>query len=222
MALKVGIVRDPRCLEHKPGFSHPESPGRLRSLYRMIDKSFSTRVINIAAELATLEQLELVHTPAYVQQILSTAGKDIVTLAPDTSASANTYIAAWLAAGACIKALEVLISGECRVCFAMVRPPGHHALSDRAGGFCIFNNLGVAAKWAIQRCGFERVLIIDWDIHHGNALQELFYRDRRVLYLSTHYLGWYPHTGDWEETGDGEGKGYTVNIPVPKNLEIMT
>jgi len=219
LALKVGIVRDVRYLEHKPGIVHPESPNRLRSLYRMLDKDFVDRVITIEPEMATLEQLEQVHTPGYVKQILSTAGRDFTTLAPDTPVSANTYIAAWLAAGGCIKAMDALLTDECRVCFAMVRPPGHHALRDRAGGFCIFNNLGVAAKYAIKRHGIKKVLIVDWDIHHGNALQDLFYSDNNVLYLSSHYMGWYPHTGDWEETGEGEGTGYNVNIPVPKELE---
>jgi len=101
----------------------------------------------------------------------------------------------------------------------LIRPPGHHALKDRAGGFCIFNNLGVTARYAMEVHGFKRILIVDWDIHHGNALQDLFYPDKGVLYFSSHYMGWYPHTGDWEETGEGEGAGYTVNVPVPKELE---
>jgi acetoin utilization deacetylase AcuC-like enzyme len=100
-----------------------------------------------------------------------------------------------------------------------VRPPGHHALVDRAGGFCIFNNLGVTARYALEHYHLKRILIVDWDIHHGNALQDLFYDDDRVLYLSSHYMGWYPHSGDWLETGSGRGEGYTVNLPVFKELE---
>lgn len=218
MALKIGIVRDPRYMEHRPGLVHPESPNRLRSLYRMLDKEFNESVTSLEPESATLEQLELVHTPAYIKQIMGTAGRDFTNLAPDTPVSANTYLAAWLAVGGCIKALEALLAGQFRACFCMVRPPGHHALTDRAGGFCIFNNLGVTAKYAIEKYGFKRVLIVDWDIHHGNALQDLFYREKRVLYLSSHYMGWYPHTGDWDETGEGEGLGYNVNLPVPKEL----
>lgn len=221
MALTIGIVRDLRYLEHKPGLVHPESPNRLRAIYRMLDKEFPRRLINIEPELATLENLELVHTPEYIKQILSTAERDFTPLAPDTPVSAKTYMAAWLAVGGCIRGLETVLSGQCRACFCLVRPPGHHALADRAGGFCIFNNLGVAARYAIEYFGIERILIIDWDIHHGNALQELFFSDPRVLYFSTHYMGWYPHTGDWEETGDGKGEGFTVNIPVFKELEDM-
>ncbi len=219
MGLNVGIVRDMRFLEHKPGLVHPESPSRLRSLYRMLDKDFVDKVTTIQPEPATLEQLELVHTPAYIKQILNTAGRDFTTLAPDTPVSANTYLAAWLAAGGCIKGLEALMKEEFRVSFCMVRPPGHHALTDRAGGFCIFNNIGIAAKHAINHYGIERILIIDWDIHHGNAIQDLFYNDKRVMYLSTHYMGWFPHTGDWLENGAGEAVGYNVNIPVPKEME---
>jgi len=185
----------------------------------MLDNDFADRLVQIEAAPASLEHLELVHTPVYVKQILSTAERDFTTLAPDTSVSAKTYLAAWLAVGGCIKGLEAVLSGRCRVCFALVRPPGHHALKDRAGGFCIFNNLGITARYAQQKYGFKRILVVDWDIHHGNGLQDLFYGESGVLYLSTHYMGWYPHTGDWNETGEGNGLGYNVNIPVPKELE---
>lgn len=215
----MGIVRDNRYLEHKPGLVHPESPNRLKSIYRMLENDFPGKLVRIDPEPATLEQLERVHTPAYIKQILSTADREFSTLAPDTCVSEKTYLAAWLAVGGGIKGLEALLSGRCRACFCLVRPPGHHALPDRAGGFCIFNNLGVVAHHAIDQYGFRRILIVDWDIHHGNALQDLFYCDNRVLYFSSHYMGWYPHTGDWEETGMGDGAGYNVNVPVFKEME---
>lgn len=185
----------------------------------MLEKDFINGLDTIEPQLATLEQLELVHTPQYVKQILSTAEKDFTTLAPDTPVSAKTYMAAWLAVGGCIKGLDALMASRCRACFCLVRPPGHHALTDRAGGFCIFNNLGVTARYAMEQYRIKRILIVDWDIHHGNALQDLFYDDDRVFYLSSHYMGWYPHTGDWEETGLGQGEGYTVNLPVFKEME---
>lgn len=213
------MVRDERYLEHRPGLDHPESPNRLRAVYRMLDDVFSENLVQIPPVYATLEELELVHTPAYIQQILSTAEKEFTTLAPDTAVSAKTYLAAWLAVGGCLRGMEAVLSGECRVCFCLVRPPGHHALRDRAGGFCIFNNLGIAARYAIERYGKERILIIDWDIHHGNGLQDLFWWEKNVFYLSTHYMGWFPHTGDWDEVGEGEGKGYTLNIPVFKEMQ---
>ena len=218
MALRVGVVRDARYLEHKPGLVHPESPGRLKSVYRMLDRDFADKLMTIVPEPATLEDIERVHTPAYIDQILSTVGRDFTALAPDTYLSARTYEAAWLAVGGAIKAMESVVSGECRAAFALIRPPGHHAAPDRAGGFCIFNNIGIVARRAVESHGLNRILIIDWDIHHGNAIQDLFYDDNRVFYLSSHYMGWYPHTGEWEETGEGPGTGYNVNIIVPKNL----
>jgi len=218
MALKVCVVRDDRFLLHQTGIDHPERPGRLRGIYRMLDKDFPEGLINIEPEPATLEHLELVHTPSYIKRVLRTSEREFTNLAPDTPAGSQSYLAAWLAVGGCIKGLQALLAGRCDACFALVRPPGHHALSDRPGGFCIFNNLGIAAKYAIERYGFRRILIIDWDMHHGHGLQDLFWETKEVMYISSHYLGWYPHSGDWENVGVGEGLGYTINMPVPKDI----
>jgi acetoin utilization deacetylase AcuC-like enzyme len=130
-----------------------------------------------------------------------------------------TYLAAWLAVGGCLKGLDAVISSRCDACFALIRPPGHHALPDRAGGFCIFNNLGITARHAVNTYGLRRILIIDWDVHHGNGLNDLFYENQEVLYFSTHDPLLYPFTGDWDETGRGRGAGYTVNIPIGRTLE---
>lgn len=216
---RVGIVRDERCLEHKTGHIHPEHPNRLRAIYRMLDKAFADELIYIEPEPAPLEYLELVHTPLYIEKVLKTAYHDFTNLAPDTPACSKTYLAAWLAAGACIKGVDALISDQCDVCFSLTRPPGHHALPDRAGGFCVFNNLGIAARYAAKEHGIQRILIIDWDIHHGNGLQHLFYEEKEVIYLSSHDTLLYPHTGDWDEVGNGEGEGYTINLPIPRELE---
>jgi acetoin utilization deacetylase AcuC-like enzyme len=151
--------------------------------------------------------------------VLKTAERQFTDLAPDTPVSSQSYLSAWLAVGGCIKGLQAVLSGRCDACFALVRPPGHHALRNRAGGFCIFNNLGVTARYAMRRHGLRRVLIVDWDIHHGNGIQDLFYEEKEVLYLSTHYMGWYPQTGDWDETGAGKGLGYTVNVPLPREIQ---
>lgn len=219
MKLKVGIVRDERFLVHQTGLVHPERPGRLKAIYRMLDTEMDDRLIAIEPQFATLEDLELVHTPTYINKILRTAERDFTNLSPDTPVSAQSCLAAWLAVGACIRALNALLSGRCDACFCFIRPPGHHALKDRAGGFCIFNNVAIAARHAIERHSLQRVLIIDWDVHHGNGIQDEFYEEKEVLYLSTHYMGWYPQTGDWDEAGAGEGLGYTVNIPVPKDIK---
>ncbi len=218
MGLRIGIVKDERYLEHKTGHIHPENPNRLRSVYRMLKNDFEDLFIHIHPEPVPLEYLELVHTPVYIEKVLKTAEHNFTSLAPDTPASAMSYLAAWLAVGGCLTALDTLISGKCDLCFALVRPPGHHALADRAGGFCIFNNLGITAKYAIEHYGFQRILIIDWDIHHGNGIQELFYDKKEVLYFSSHDILLYPYTGDWQETGKDEGEGYTINIPISREL----
>jgi len=219
MTLKVGIIRDDRYLEHKTGHIHPEHPSRLQAIHRMLDAGTGAGLIDMEAEMATMEQLELVHTAAHIKKVLKTADQEFTSLAPDTPASSKTYLAAWLAAGGCIRGLEAMLSGTCDACFALVRPPGHHALPNRVSGFCIFNNLAVTARFAAQRYGFERILIVDWDVHHGHGLNDLFYRDPGVFYFSTHDTLLYPHSGDWTETGEDEGEGYTVNIPVPRDLE---
>ena len=218
MDLKIGIIRDDRYLEHMPGPTHPEHPSRLRAVHRVLDIEVPKGYEIIEPQMATLEELELVHTSAYIKKVLKTADHKFTSLAPDTPASAKTYLSAWLAVGGCLKGLEALVSGQCNVCLAMVRPPGHHALADRAAGFCIFNNLGITARYAIQKFGFRRILIIDWDIHHGNGIQELFYRGKRVLYFSTHDMLLYPYSGNLEECGKGWGLGYTINIPLSRDL----
>lgn len=219
MGIRAGIVRDERYLEHKPGHTHPENPGRLRAVYQMLDRDFVDGLERIEATFANLEDLELIHSPAYINKVLKTAEHDYTSLAPDTPASAKTYLSAWLAVGGCIKGLEAVIEGRCDTCFSLVRPPGHHALPDRAGGFCIFNNLGVAARHAIRRYGMRRILVIDWDVHHGNGLNQVFQEEDRVLYFSSHDPLLYPYSGDWEDTGKGGGEGYTVNLPIPRDLE---
>lgn len=216
---QVGIVRDVRFLEHKTGHVHPEHPNRLQAIYRMLDNDFPEGLLRIDAEPVTLEQLELVHTPSYIERVLKTADHTFSSLAPDTPTSAKSYVAVWLAVGACIKGLDAMLTDRCDACFALIRPPGHHALPDRAGGFCIFNNLGVTARYAMKEHNLQSILIIDWDTHHGNGLNDLFYEEKEVLYFSTHDIGLYPYGGDWEDTGKGDGLGYTVNLPVPRDLE---
>ncbi len=218
MALRVGIVRDDRYLDHRTGHIHPEHPNRLRAVYRMLDADFPRGVIRMTPDPAPLEHLERVHTPVYVEKVLKTADLAFTNLAPDTPASAGSYLAAWLAVGGCLKGLDALAEDRCDALFCLVRPPGHHALPDRAGGFCIFNNLAATARYALKRHGFGRILIVDWDIHHGNGLQTIFYGEKEVLYFSTHDPLLYPHTGKWEETGIGAGEGYTVNIPIGRDV----
>jgi acetoin utilization deacetylase AcuC-like enzyme len=218
MGLKVGIARDERFLEHKTGHFHPEHPNRLTSISRMIDQEFSGKVIDFKPEPATLEQIERVHTPGHIRQMLKTAELRLTSLAPDTPVSATSYLSAWLAVGACLQGVDRLMNHDCDAFFAFVRPPGHHALPDRAGGFCLFNNIAIAAVYAIEKHRLERILVIDWDIHHGNGIHDFFYKDRRVFYFSTHDLMLYPYSGEIGQTGKGDGEGFTINIPIDRSF----
>ncbi len=202
-------------LEHKTGIMHPENPYRLESIYTMLEtRDFGGALVDVPPRFARLEELLLVHDPKYVDRVLDSAEKSQVRFDPDTVTSPKTYKAAWMAAGGVMEAIREVLSGGVRNAFALIRPPGHHALRDRAMGFCIFNNLAIGARYALSSHGLERVMIVDWDLHHGNGIQDIFYRDRRVLYASLHRYPYYPWTGAAEEVGDGEGKGFNVNIPL--------
>lgn len=211
----LGIIRDDRFLNHKTGLSHPESPGRLLTLHRLLDYEPPPGVLEMAARPCTLEALERVHEPAYVRLILASAQRGFTQLAADTTVSEGSCLAAWLAAGACMAAVDALMAGELAQVLALVRPPGHHAMPAAAGGFCVFNNLAVAARHAQAAHGLKRILVVDWDLHHGNALEKVFYDDPGVLYLSSHHLNTWPHTGPPESVGGGEGEGYTINLCLP-------
>jgi acetoin utilization deacetylase AcuC-like enzyme len=217
----IGIIKDEIYLEHKPGHTHPEHPHRLKTIYRMLEKDFRNDLAIINPEMASLEQLELVHTATYIKKVFKTTEHNYTCLAPDTPASFNSFVTACSAVGGCIKGLNALVSGDCDICFSLIRPPGHHALPDRAGGFCIFNNVGITAAHAIKVHGMKRILIIDWDVHHGNGINDVFHDASQVLYMSTHDTFLYPYTGDWKETGAGEGKGYILNIPIPRDFDDM-
>jgi acetoin utilization deacetylase AcuC-like enzyme len=223
--MSLGIVRDLGYLEHKTGLNHPEHPGRLTAINAMLQADFAGRFTDIKPVPASLEQLELVHTPAHVQMVLSTARRAFTNLTSDTPASAQSCRAAWLAVGGCLAGLQALMEGRHPVCLALVRPPGHHALPGQAGGFCLFNNLAVTARWAIRAHGLRRILIIDWDVHHGNGIQDVFYNEPEVFYLSSHYYQAYPHSGDWEDVGMLRGTGYTLNICLPpdaNDADVLT
>jgi acetoin utilization deacetylase AcuC-like enzyme len=214
----ISIIKDDTYLKHKPGHTHPEHPHRIKSIYRMLEKDFNNDLNVIQPVMASLEQLELVHTSTYIKKVLKTAEHNYTSLAPDTPASTNTFITACSAVGGCLEGLNALVAGESDICFSLIRPPGHHALPDRAGGFCIFNNVGITAAHAIKTHNMKRILIIDWDVHHGNGVNDLFYDSKEVFYMSTHDTFLYPYTGDWQEAGAGEGEGYSLNIPIPRDF----
>jgi len=212
---KTGIVKHPLYLEHKTGIMHPENPYRLESIYTMLEsRDFGGTLVDIQPRFAKLTELLLVHDPNYVDRVLDSAEKTQTRFDPDTVTSAKSYKAAWMAAGGVMEAVRAVLAGEARNAFALIRPPGHHALRDRAMGFCIFNNLAIGARYALNCQGLERVMIVDWDLHHGNGIQDIFYDDPHVLYVSIHRYPYFPWTGGAEEVGEGKGKGFNVNVPL--------
>jgi acetoin utilization deacetylase AcuC-like enzyme len=215
MSRKTGIVKDRRYLKHSAGFAHPESPERLAAIYEMLENPImSWKFTEIEPREATHEEIATIHSSSYIDFIASTAGKDCVMLDPDTATSPETYQIAKLAVGGVCNAINDVITGNVDNAFAFVRPPGHHAEHNAAAGFCVFNNVAIGAMHTLLKYNMKRVLIVDWDLHHGNGTQHIFYKDPRVLYFSTHQYPYYPGTGDMDEIGQGKGEGYTVNVPL--------
>ena len=206
--IMTSIVYHPDYLLHETG-SHPERKERLLAIMQLIDES-GIDVRKIKPEPASIEQIRYIHNSKYIEKVRYHSEHEIP-LDPDTIVCSESYHAALLAAGGAICAVGLAMSGE--NAFALLRPPGHHALPDRGMGFCIFNNIAIGARHA-QRNGCERVLIVDWDVHHGNGTQHVFYDDPSVFYFSVHQYPHYPGTGSADETGEGDGRGYTLNVPL--------
>jgi len=204
---------DPRFEAHVAGPMHPESPGRLRAILEVLDRAPITGITRQTPRPATREELRSVHEAAHVDHVLSLAGKH-AQLDPDTAMSPGSAEAAVLAAGAAAEATLEVLAGRAPNAFGLVRPPGHHAERARAMGFCLFNNVAVAAETA-RRAGAERVLVLDWDVHHGNGTQHAFEARRDVLFCSSHQFPYYPGTGATGEVGAGDGRGFTVNVALP-------
>jgi len=213
--MKTGIVKDARYLEHITPDYHPENHHRLEVIYGMLNEGdMAGRFVEVMPRFATNEEIGLIHTPGYIARVSATADKPHTMLDPDTHTSPKSYDAAKLAVGGVLESIDRVIASEIGNCFALVRPPGHHAEASRGMGFCLFNNVAIGARYAIERHSLERILIVDWDIHHGNGTQNAFYDDPRVLYFSTHQFPYYPGTGGFNEIGRGEGRGFTVNVPL--------
>ncbi len=216
----LAIVKDDRYLEHNAGEGHPESPSRLRVIHHLINAEFTSLPI-IPPRLATENEIALVHDPLYIQTVAETEGKPFSRLDPDTGLSARSYEIARLAAGGLLNGVDTLLKHQkpelrtVNSIFAFVRPPGHHAEPSHGMGFCLFNNVAIAAEYAKEQYGLKRILIVDWDLHHGNGTQRAFYNDPAVLYFSSHQYPYYPGTGSFDEVGSGAGEGFTVNAPFP-------
>lgn len=213
---KTGLVYDPRYLEHDMGLGHPESPNRLRAIVQQLEQSGTmAQVTRIAPRMAEDEWITQVHTAAYLASLKHHApASGRVSLDPDTSMSPGSLTAAYLAAGGALAGVDAIMRNDVEHVFCAVRPPGHHAEAGRAMGFCLLNNVAIAARYAQKKHGLSRVLIVDWDVHHGNGTQHSFEDDPSVLFFSTHQFPHYPGTGRESEHGRGAGEGFTVNVPM--------
>ncbi|MCF8054177.1 MAG: histone deacetylase [Deltaproteobacteria bacterium] len=212
--MKTGIVRDDRYINHGHE-SHPESPRRLQSVHAMVDSpEMASLFVRIPPRYASEEELRMVHTKSYIEEVAATEGQGIAWLDPDTQTSEDSFQTAKLAVGGVLNAVDAVVGGKVNNAFALVRPPGHHSHSRRAAGFCLFNNVALAAQQALKKHKLERVLIVDWDLHHGDGTQDTFYESNSVLFFSSHQYPYYPGSGALQEVGNGDGLGYTINVPL--------
>jgi acetoin utilization deacetylase AcuC-like enzyme len=212
----VTLYTDRRMLEHRPPARHPERPERLAAILRQLERSglWDACPKGTVRE-ATSEELGRVHSPGYLAEVTAFEEAGGGPIEPDTWIAAGSTLAARLGAGAAIEAVKGVVSGREARALCLIRPPGHHARPDQPMGFCLYDNVAVAAAEAVAVHGLERILIVDFDVHHGNGTQEIFYDDPRVAFLSIHRYPFYPGTGARDETGAGRGLGMTRNIPLP-------
>jgi acetoin utilization deacetylase AcuC-like enzyme len=217
-ARRTALVYDAVCKCHNPGPDEPECPQRFDTILDALTRSGCLSVCRTyPSRPATEAEILACHAEAYVARIR----RDIETGATelsmgDTAICRDSLKAAYHASGAACVAVEAVVTGQTKNAFCLTRPPGHHATPDRGMGFCILNNVAIAARYAQQKHGIGKVLIVDWDVHHGNGTQDIFYEDGSVFYFSTHQSPWYPWTGSAEETGRGRGLGCTLNCPLPR------
>ena len=216
MVLPTGLVVDPVYREHRPGVGHPERPERYDAALAGVEAAVpAERLLRLDPRKATVGDVDLCHTAAYIETVREDVRDSVRCLSTgDTDVCERSYDVALMAVGGLLEAVDAVFEGRARNAFCPVRPPGHHATADRGMGFCIFNNAALAARYAQRRHGAERVLIVDWDVHHGNGTQSIFYEDPTVFYFSTHQWPLYPGTGVFDERGRGAGEGTTLNCPV--------
>ncbi len=218
---KTGLVTARAYDQHQTGPDHPESPSRCHAITKALaNAGLGEHLVKLEPRAATEEELLLCHTERYV----ATVKRDVTSGEPrlstgDTVICEKSYQVALLAVGGVCSAVDAVARSAVKNAFCVVRPPGHHATPSRGMGFCIFNNLAVAARYAQKKHNLARVLIVDWDVHHGNGTQEIFYHDGSVFYFSTHQSHHYPGTGRAEETGSGEGEGCNLNFPLPEGTD---
>ena len=215
-AVGTGFVYDAVYLKHDTGANHPERPERLTAIVeRLEQRGLLKDLVRLKPAPASLEWITTVHTPEYVERVRKScqAGMGYVD-SPDAPASRGSYEAALNAVGGLQAAIDAVMERHVRNAFCAVRPPGHHALKDKAMGFCLFNNVATAARYIQKKHKLGKVLIVDWDVHHGNGTQAMFYDDPTVFYFSVHQAPFYPGTGSADEKGTGKGLGFTCNVPL--------
>ena len=227
---KVGIFYDERFLLHDTGPNHPENPERLIPVIRDLKNNdqITSNTVWPNFEVATAEELSLVHSKEYIELVdrqVSQLNNNMAFLSTgDTPISKDSNLVAKLAVGAGLEAVDQIMAGNLSSAFALVRPPGHHASSSIGMGFCVYNSIAVVARYLQKKYGLERILIVDFDVHHGNGTQDIFYEDNSVFYFSVHQHPLFPGTGRPNERGEGEGEGYTLNVELPKgsgNNEVI-
>lgn len=213
---KTGFLFSEKFLDHRTG-NHPECPERLKTIKNAVDSSkIGEDLIFIEPEEGTQAQISLIHSLDYIKSVLTSCKSGDRFLDVDTMICSKSYDVAILAVGGVLKVLSLIHEGALNNGFCVVRPPGHHAESNRAMGFCLFNNVAIAARFAVNNLGFKRVFIIDWDAHHGNGTQNAFYTDSDVFYSSLHQFPCYPGSGDFHEIGRRAGEKFTLNFPLAR------
>ncbi|MCG3140423.1 MAG: Histone deacetylase-like amidohydrolase [Anaerolineae bacterium] len=216
--MKLGYVYSPIFLMHSAA-GHPEAPQRLEAILQVWqDMHLTDALLTIEPTPATEERLRRVHSQKHLNTIEYGDRRGGIQIDGDTYMNQYSRDAAYLAAGAAINAVDAVMTGIVDASFSLARPPGHHATRDLAMGFCLFNNVAVAAQYAIDHYHLERVLIVDFDVHHGNGTQDIFYAQSDVFYFSTHRYPFYPGSGHWRDVGAETGRGYTLNVPLPHSV----
>ena len=213
---RTGFLYDEIYLKHHTGAGHPERPERLTAIVeRLRQKGLMSELLRLKPVATSTEWVTTIHSAEHVERVKESCRTGLGYVdTPDAPASAESYEVALLAAGGVHCAIDAVMDGRVRNAFCAVRPPGHHALRDRAMGFCLFNNVAIAARYIQKQHQLAKVLIVDWDVHHGNGTQAAFYEDPTVFYFSTHQSPFYPGTGSAEEKGRGKGLGFTCNVPL--------
>jgi acetoin utilization deacetylase AcuC-like enzyme len=215
--MKTAVLHHPAYAQHETGEHHPDNPERYAAVMRALreDAELWGRLVEIEAPAAPRGDVQAAHAPQHLKRIEKTIEGGGTHLDPDTVVSLRSLDVALRGSGAACRAVDAVMTGEAQNAFVPVRPPGHHATRERAMGFCLLNTVAVAARYAQNRYKeIGRVAIIDWDVHHGNGTQGIFYDDPKVFFFSAHQYPWYPGTGARGETGQGRGRGYTLNVPL--------